>query len=91
MSDGRSNGDKWKDVEVVSFSNGNSGGGTNAPFPELNKDGEPFGGFALIINGHSLVSSPMRLDCLTDLVLFRTRHCRILLNRCSQLLQKSQD
>ena len=46
-------GSKTKDVDIVSFSNGHSGV-TPAP-PTINKDGEPFGGFAIVINGHSLV------------------------------------
>ncbi len=55
MSDSVAAANGIKDMEVVSFANGH--GGTETPFPETNKDGEPFGGFALIINGHSLVSS----------------------------------
>ena len=47
------NGGNTKDVEIVTFANGQ--GGKQEPFPDRNKDGGPFGGFALIVNGHSLV------------------------------------
>ena len=53
IQDSKTGGNTVKDMEVVSFANGQNGKQT--PYPERNKDGEPFGGFALIINGHSLV------------------------------------
>ena len=53
IQDSKTGGSAVKDMEVVSFANGQNGKQT--PYPERNKDGEPFGGFALIINGHSLV------------------------------------
>ena len=53
IQDSKTGGNMTKDMEVVSFANGHGDGKT--PFPDTNKDGEPFGGFALIINGHSLV------------------------------------